>query len=79
MKGQMKGQLSLFGMADKTAKHPYDYTFQRYIGQKVVFWRDGIIGKIVKIEPYYTIVDTGKCYMAGTNTTIAPYRAENEG
>ena len=74
----MKGQLSLFGMADATNKHPYDYTFQRYIGQKVVFWRDGIIGTIVKIEPYYTIVDTGECYMAGTNVTITPYRPDKE-
>ena len=35
---------------------PCRYKFQRHLGQKVEFWRTGIVGKIVEIREYYTIV-----------------------
>lgn len=66
----MEGQLSIFDLPDKTVG--YKYKFQRYMGQKVKFWRTGEVGKIVAIEPYYTIVETDECIMAGTPTTISP-------
>ena len=50
------------------------YKFERKLGQKVLFWVTGEKGTIVKIEPYYTIVKTVKCYMAGTPTTICEVR-----
>lgn len=50
------------------------YRFERKLGQKVFFWLTGEKGTIVKIEPYYTIVKTDKCYMAGTPTTICEMR-----
>lgn len=54
-------------------KGPTVYNFKRYIGQRVKFWLTGEVGNVVQIEPYYTIVDTGKCLMAGTPTTICEY------
>ncbi len=39
-------------------KRPCDYSFQRYIGQKVkISVTEGVLeGKITEIEPYYTTV-----------------------
>ena len=69
----MFGQLTVFDIHDPIGKRkPCEYSFQRYEGQRVKFWLSGEVGKIVQIEPYYTIVDTGKCLMAGTPTTICP-------
>ncbi len=68
----MQGQLSIFDIRDPSEKRkPCEYSFQRYEGQQVRFIT-GDIGRIVQVEHYYTIVDTGKCLMAGTPTTIAP-------
>ena len=50
-------------------KRPCEYSFKRYIGQKIIV-QNGEIGKIVKIEPYYTFVETKKCIWAMTPTTI---------
>ena len=63
----MDGQLSLFDVEKK--KRPCQYSFQRYIGQKVIV-QDGVIGKIVKIEPYYTLVAADGKIWALTPTTI---------
>ena len=74
----MEGQLSLFDMDTKAEKRPCDYRFKRYIGQEVLFWLTGDKGKIIRIEPYYTIVDpgTGEGLLAGTPTTICPVNKE---
>lgn len=71
---QIDGQLSLFDVfAEDQKLRPCDYTFQRYIGQRVIL-TNGKIGKITKIEPFYTEVDTGDdCLCVGTPTTMAPY------
>ena len=74
----MVGQMSIFdiGRPDGSRK-PCDYSFQRYIGQKVVGWH-GYNNRastpaltITKIEPYYTIaVDKKGREYALTPTTI---------
>lgn len=62
----MGEQLSIFDMF-----RPCDYTWRRYIGQKVRIGDD--IGTITKIEPYYTdILVENKGILAGTPTTCAP-------
>lgn len=68
----MEGQTSIFDLFDESKSSASAYRFQRYIGQKVKFWQLGEVGVITKIEPYYTIVATGKTLMAGTPTTIVP-------
>ena len=67
----MYGQLTVWDILSDEKK-PCDYRFQRYIGQKVRFWRDDIVGTITGIEPYYTQVKTKYGILAGTPTTIAP-------
>ena len=66
----MNGQYSIFNEKGK----PYSYSFERYIGQKVEFWRDNppTIGTIKRIEPYYTIVEVNGREWAGINVTIRP-------
>jgi len=68
----MEGQTSLFDLSDESKSSASTYKFQRYIGQKVKFWRTGEVGVITEIEPYYTTVATEKTLMAGTPTTIVP-------
>ena len=50
----MDGQLTVYDLGKK--KRPCDYSFQRYIGQKVFIHTSNgpIKGRIDKIEPYYT-------------------------
>lgn len=66
----MNEQYSLFDIDTENKGPACVYKFKRYIGQKVVFWRDGTVGTVREIEPYYTIVETGKKLLAGTPTTI---------
>ena len=78
----MDGQYSIFDYHPEKKK-PYEYSFKRYVGQKVrasFSCKDNTPGKIYtvkSIEPYYTIIvdDRGKEY-AGTNCTIAPVNDE---
>ena len=63
----MDGQLSLYDIEEK--RRPCQYSFQRYIGQEIIV-QDGVIGKIVKIEPYYTLVAAEGKIWAMTPTTI---------
>ena len=69
----MDGQYSLFAIKDK-------YRFRRYIGQKVCFWRDNIIGTVTEIYPYYTIIhdEINHRVLAGTPTTICPVNEEEK-
>ncbi len=69
----MKDQMNLFDYKKPGHKSkPYDYSFNRYIGQKVKFWITGEVGKIIEIGPYYTSVLCDHVVMAGTPTTICP-------
>lgn len=66
----MNGQLSIFDIRPaEQAKRPCDYSFKRYIGQKVCASFDNKVHTIAEIEPYYTITSDG---MVGTPSTIWP-------
>lgn len=72
----MKGQLSLFDIRpDNHKRRPCEYSFKRYIGQRVKF-RGQTTGVIKSIEPYYTIISTSRGELAGTPTTIWPVEEE---
>lgn len=64
------GQMTIFDTGH--AQRPCDYTFQRFIGQTVEFWRTGIVGRIIAIEPYYTYIQTDRGEMIGTPHEINP-------
>lgn len=76
MAAVINGQLSLYDyLTDQENLRPCDYSFKRYIGQKVGIGYAGYptkIGVITDIEPYYTIVDAGDRYMIGTPTNMWP-------
>lgn len=72
----MDGQLSIFDVHDSEQKlKPCEYRFKRYMGQRVrLSVTSGIItGKIIGIEPYYTIIrgDDGIEWV-GTPTNTSP-------
>ena len=74
----MEGQLSLFDI-HRGPRKPCEYGFKRYIGQKVHMniTEGHVIGKVVKIEPYYTIIEVeGMGQLAGTPTTFGPENKE---
>lgn len=60
MSKELEGQLTIFDIrGTHDFRRPCDYRFQRYIGQRVKFTGKyvrsrGRIGKVVRIEPYYT-------------------------
>ncbi len=63
----MDGQYELFGLINKKKRRPCEYSFQRYIGQRVI---DGRGEHIIKqIEPYYTIYADG---MVGSPYDMSP-------
>lgn len=69
------GQYSLFDYCvDPENFKPCEYSFKRYIGQKVGgdFSPTKKMGTIVKIEQYYTIIDVGDRFMVGTPHSIWP-------
>lgn len=68
----MNGQLSIFDVRPEEKIKPCEYSFKRYIGQRVVLSCD-IKGAIIDIQPYYTEVlgDDGKLY-AGSPSTCYP-------
>jgi hypothetical protein len=72
----MNGQYSLFDYCnDPKDLKPCEYSFKRYIGQKVYgdFTASRKEGIIVKIEQYYTIIDVGGGrLMAGSPHNIWP-------
>lgn len=72
----MVGQYTIWDIHDGPKRKPCEYSFPRYIGQKVVFWRDGLQGVITEIGPYYTTVKVGREEYAGTPTTIAPVKED---
>ena len=55
----MVGQYSIWDIHEGPVRKPCEYSFPRYIGQRVVFWRDGLQGVITEIGPYYTTVRVG--------------------
>lgn len=62
-------QMNIFDY--KPRLKPYEYSWNRYIGQKVC----DIYGRLLtvkSIEPYYTICTDGVRDYAGTSTTIYP-------
>lgn len=68
MDRQIKGQMSIFDfIPGNKIRKPCQYTFDRYIGQKV--WLLGEIKIIAKIESYYTFTTDR---MVGTPSTIYP-------
>lgn len=71
----MTGQYSLFDVHSGKRK-PYEYSFQRYIGQEVRLV-NGVEGVIVEMEKYYTTVEADGRLYAGTPTTMAPIRKDN--
>ena len=76
----MNGQLSIYDLP-KEKPRPCDYKFQRYIGQSVVFYeisnkQNGAVGKIIDIQPYYTIVKTKNGELVGTPYSIKPFESE---
>lgn len=72
----MVGQYSIWDIHEGPVRKPCEYSFPRYIGQSVVFWRDGLQGVITEIGPYYTTVRVGREEYAGTPTTIAPVKED---
>lgn len=72
----MDGQYTIWDIHDGPVRKPCEYSFSRYIGQKVVFWRDGLQGVITEIGPYYTTVRVGWKEYVGTPTTIAPVKED---
>lgn len=77
----MEGQLSLFDLPrEKGKRKPCEYSFKRYIGQKVkIHITEGeYIGEVTKIEPYYTHIRVPGYphILAGTPTTCGPVNKE---
>ena len=73
----MRGQYSIFDTGIKTK--PCEYSFQRFIGQKVEFTgyssHCGAVGEIVEILPYYTYVrmPNGKVLVGTPHGDIRPF------
>lgn len=53
---EITGQLTMY---DTQTGRPCDYSFRRYIGQRVRRWRTGEVARITEIKPYYTYLDDG--------------------
>lgn len=73
----MDGQYSIFDIPEEPGKlKPYEYDFQRYIGQRVhVCATSGhYIGVVTEIGHYYTTIAVEEldCFLAGTPTTCYP-------
>ena len=71
----MNGQYTIFDSGKPEA--PCEYAFKRYIGQTVIFANPhhalyGLVGEVVKILPYYTIVNVNGRRYAGTPYDIKP-------
>lgn len=73
---QCDGQLNIWDYASSIEKRakPYEYNFNRFIGQKVRVWIDDevFIGKITEFDHYYTFVEVHGEELAFTNKEIAP-------
>ena len=74
------GQITIFDY-DHEKRRPCDYTFLRYLGQRVrligVLGGDDVKGTVHMMEPYYTIVKTdGGMLMCGTPYNTAPENKE---
>jgi hypothetical protein len=71
----MNGQFSIFDIHESDQLRPCEYRFKRYMGQMVqLYVTSGIVsGKIISIEPYYTIVESDDgIEWAGTPTNTSP-------
>lgn len=72
----MDGQLTIFDIRQPGERKPYEYDFQRYIGQRVhISATSGdYIGVITEIGPYYTEVAVKEldCLLCGTATNVYP-------
>lgn len=62
----MQGQYTIEGLAPRKKRRPCEYSFPRYIGQRV---RDNGEHIIAEIKPYYTIYTDG---MVGTPHSMVP-------
>jgi len=67
----MTGQLTVFDL-NNGPKRPCDYSFKRYVGQKVHTRNHGI-RTITEIKQYYTYLSGN---IVGTPTTIWPVEDE---
>lgn len=79
-----EGQTNIYDLHWKyegRRQKPCEYSFMRYIGQKVSFYGDpkneNWTGHIIEIFPYYTYVQTVKGVLVGTPTTIKPLLEED--
>ena len=79
----MKGQYSIFDINPE--KRPCEYSFRRYIGQKVVFTEyssrhKGEVGEIVEIFPYYTHIkmSDGQILVGTPHGNIKPYKEDDK-
>lgn len=77
----MDGQISVWDyLTSITPKRkPYEYSFQRHIGQRIEIYLQGDmkIGIITEIDPYYTIVSVDGEEFVGTALNVYPYETEN--
>lgn len=69
----MTGQYSLFDIHTEKLK-PCHYRFQRYMGQKVKLHIANriLVGKIIEIDKYYTMIEVDGRTWAGTPTNVQP-------
>lgn len=70
------GQMTIFDIPkEQNKRRPCEYSFQRYIGQRVRLYSsiEGIVrGTIVEVKSYYTIIKSNCKLYAGTPTNTAP-------
>lgn len=73
---QCEGQLNIWDYASSVEEKPkpYEYDFNRSVGQKVRVWLDDevFIGKITDFDHYYTFCEVNGEELALTNKDIAP-------
>lgn len=73
------GQLTIFDIPEDAHKRkPCEYSFKRYVGQRVrLNITEGIVsGTIVEIEKYYTIVKANGRLLVGTPTNTSPEKED---
>jgi len=73
---QCDGQLNIWDYASSVKENPkpYEYEFNRSVGQKVKVWLDDevFIGKITDFDHYYTFCEVNGEELVLTNKDIAP-------
>ena len=73
---QCDGQLNIWDYASSVKENlkPYEYEFNRFVGQKVRVWigDEVFIGKITEFDKYYTFCEVNGEELALTTREIAP-------